>query len=773
MLRAVEHLIFDAQMRIWILALSRIVWAEEASRHTNAPATATSVTLQSAGASFPAKLYQEAMYSYQFVAPEIAVSYTSTGSGKGKCRVKNHTETCSATDTIEPRVVDFAGSDSLLKAAEYADYPDLQMYPTCAGAVVPVYNLPGCNASSPVLVLDTDTLSRIFRSAITMWNDAEIAASNPGISLPAVPIAVVVRADKSGTTEIFKKALAAFEPAFATQIGTSSKPTWAGAAVSFADTNSGVAAKVLAEPYAIGYTVLAEARVLELPQIALHKPGQPSNVYVVASQESVSFALTEKGTDFGNNGDSVERLTVDIGNAQGSLAWPIAGYTYLVMRKETTHFAEGQTCASRLAVVHFWQWFLTSEVASMLADTHGFAILPQSVRLVVLNKMHDQIVCNGKPVYSVPVVNMVMGRGSSTLPSLFNLWSAAFSAANTEVLEYLPETNETKAAMEVLAAPLLVSSTRTPGFAIVRASILRAQEMEQLVMPFAGVATVAVYSLCGALDTACELAGRELRLSVALLADLVEGNINTWGDARLKALNPWLTSASSSVINSPVQLIGEPPTSDTMMMLRAVLMRSTPSLTFAAFQPGGSATVMPTAKRVQAMVINTPLSIGITPLVGSLHRSIRAAAMQTSSGFVAPSAESVSACAKDTAKSTAGDGPFRGVYDLAASSRAECYPLSEAFVLLARSTFSDAECFTEGPLRMASAIRWLYSSRSQSSIEANNLAALAALNSTYIDEQLLVPKCDGHPLLAYDCKPGYVSDQSDPSGCRPCVSKRR
>ena len=218
-----------------------------------------------------------------------------------------------------------------------------------------------------------------------------------------------------------------------------------------------------------------------------------------------------------------------------------------------------------------------------------------------------QIVCNGKPVYSVPVVNMVMGRGSSTLPSLFNLWSAAFSAANTEVLEYLPETNETKAAMEVLAAPLLVSSTRTPGFAIVRASILRAQEMEQLVMPFAGVATVAVYSLCGALDTACELAGRELKLSVALLADLVEGNINTWGDARLKALNPWLTSASSSVINSPVQLIGEPPTSDTMMMLRAVLMRSTPSLTFATFQPGGSAGDVFTPVEVSDVVaVDTP-----------------------------------------------------------------------------------------------------------------------------------------------------------------------
>ena len=61
-------------------------------------------------------------------------------------QVKDWASTCKDGDEIEPKVVDWAGSDSLLKDDEYSEYPDLQMYPTVAGAVVPVYNLPELEA---------------------------------------------------------------------------------------------------------------------------------------------------------------------------------------------------------------------------------------------------------------------------------------------------------------------------------------------------------------------------------------------------------------------------------------------------------------------------------------------------------------------------------------------------------------------------------------------------------------------------------------------------
>ncbi len=88
-------------------------------------------------------------------------------------------------------------------------------------------------------------------------------------------ISVVVREDKSGTTEIWKKSLAAFDSGFNTIVGTSSKSSF----VSYnssnpsqilskgwptsnirADTNGGVSAYVLANAGSIGYSVLGEVR---------------------------------------------------------------------------------------------------------------------------------------------------------------------------------------------------------------------------------------------------------------------------------------------------------------------------------------------------------------------------------------------------------------------------------------------------------------------------------------------------------------------------------
>ena len=56
------------------------------------------------------------------------------------------------------------------------------------------------------LHLTGPVLARIFLGQLTRWNDPAITALNPGIALPAAPIAVVHRSDGSGTTYIFSSA---------------------------------------------------------------------------------------------------------------------------------------------------------------------------------------------------------------------------------------------------------------------------------------------------------------------------------------------------------------------------------------------------------------------------------------------------------------------------------------------------------------------------------------------------------------------------------------
>lgn len=71
--------------------------------------------------------------------------------------------------------------------------------------------------------------------------------------------------------------------------------------------------------------------------------------------------MLEKGLQFGNTGDDPSRLTADIMDASGDEAWPIATFTYLVLRnglKPTgDRIREGATCDNVKATIEFWNWW--------------------------------------------------------------------------------------------------------------------------------------------------------------------------------------------------------------------------------------------------------------------------------------------------------------------------------------------------------------------------------------------------------------------------------
>ena len=264
-------------------------------------ASCDALVLLGAGASFPNWLYQGAADAYlvEKVSPGVTVSYTSMSSERGHCRIMGWEAECDADDDAEPRVVDFGATDSVLTEAEYALYPDLKMYPIAASAVVPIYNLPGFTWEDPPLVLTPSALSAIFCSNLTRWDDYRIAVTNPMLAaagkLQARDIVVVVPAFSSGPTEIFKKALASFDPTgFGAQVGTSSEPDWPGATVVPCDGDPlGVSSCVLATPFSVGYEVLSDVQADVLPAVHLLMPGVPTPLR--ATVEGVTAALGEVG----------------------------------------------------------------------------------------------------------------------------------------------------------------------------------------------------------------------------------------------------------------------------------------------------------------------------------------------------------------------------------------------------------------------------------------------------------------------------------------------
>src|SRR5690349_2795433 len=93
---------------------------------------ASTIDIIAAGASFPERLYDALSFAFASELNQYSLTYTSLGSGKGKCRIQNYTSVCTTLDPSDadyPRELDWAGTDSLHANADYASYPDLQMFP--------------------------------------------------------------------------------------------------------------------------------------------------------------------------------------------------------------------------------------------------------------------------------------------------------------------------------------------------------------------------------------------------------------------------------------------------------------------------------------------------------------------------------------------------------------------------------------------------------------------------------------------------------------------
>jgi phosphate transport system substrate-binding protein len=262
------------------------------------------VKVHGAGASFPAPLYLKWFKTYSTTHNNVEIDYQSIGSGGG---IKNFID----------RTVDFAASDAAMTPEEMTKVKEgVVLLPMTAGSIVLTYNLEGVNN----LKLSRKAYSGIFLGKVTTWNDPLIAASNPGVQLPATPINVVVRADSSGTTFVFTKHLSAISPEFAQNPGTNKMPSWPVGTRSKG--NEGVTASIKTTPGAIGYIEYGYAKIQKMPMAILENK---SGNFVAPTTESGQSALSSIPLD--------ENLIGWSPDPQPSDAYPIVTYTWLLLYK--------------------------------------------------------------------------------------------------------------------------------------------------------------------------------------------------------------------------------------------------------------------------------------------------------------------------------------------------------------------------------------------------------------------------------------------------------
>ncbi|HEX2968326.1 MAG TPA: phosphate ABC transporter substrate-binding protein PstS [Bacteroidales bacterium] len=321
------------------------------------------VSVTAAGATFPMPFYNLAFRKYTEKSG-IDFNYGGIGSGGG-------------IRSLADKVVDFGASDAFLSDKELSDFQaEVVHIPTCLGAVVLAYNLPGIDS----LKVTPSLLADIFLGNITKWNDKALKQVNPGADLPDLKITVVYRSDGSGTTFIFSDYMTKVSSAWAEKIGTGKSLNWPVGLG--AKGNPGVAGTISQTKGAIGY-IGSEYAFAQ--KISYAKLQNKSGKFIEPGISSVSAAARAEIP-----ADSRVMVT----DSPDPEAYPISGFTWIILYREQSY--NGRTQQQAKAVVDFLEWLVGPE-GQAIAESVNYAPLPSKVSETA-KKILGTVTYNGQPI---------------------------------------------------------------------------------------------------------------------------------------------------------------------------------------------------------------------------------------------------------------------------------------------------------------------------------------------------------------------------------------
>jgi phosphate transport system substrate-binding protein len=321
-------------------------------------------TINGAGSTFAAPVYQQ----WGSQVPGVTVNYQAVGSGAG-------------ITALETKTATFGASDPPLKPADETAIakngsPAVQV-PMFLGAITASYNVPGLKTG---LKLDGKTLADIYLGKVKTWNDPEIKALNPALTLPTTAITTIHRSDSSGTTAGFTGFLAAVDPEFMTKVGSGKDVNWPGG--TGAKGNAGVAGAVQQTTGSIGYVEQAYALQHGFSYASIkNRAGNfvaPSLASATAAAEGVKVPAN---------------LGFAITNPAGAQAYPITSPTFVVVNQDLCKAGDSPAVAK--GVVRFLAYGLGGGQAVL--GQADYAALPGSI-LTKAKAAASGLQCNGAPI---------------------------------------------------------------------------------------------------------------------------------------------------------------------------------------------------------------------------------------------------------------------------------------------------------------------------------------------------------------------------------------
>lgn len=285
---------------------------------------AADMELLGAGATFPQPFYSK-LFDVYAKETGVEVNYQGIGSGGGIRQLMNKT-------------VDFGATDAFMNAKELAKAEAKIVHiPTCLGAVVVTYNIPG---NPGKIKLTSDIISEIYLGKIAKWNDPKIKKINPDKNLPDMKIVPIRRSDGSGTTFIFSDYLSKVNNEWKTTVGAGKSLEWPKGIG--AKGNPGVAGLVKQLPGSIGYVELTYAVHNNMPISIIQNS---SGNFVEPNLKSVSLAADTELPD-----DTRVSLT----NTSAEQGYPISSFTWLILYQEQNYDNREKKKAQATADLIWW-----------------------------------------------------------------------------------------------------------------------------------------------------------------------------------------------------------------------------------------------------------------------------------------------------------------------------------------------------------------------------------------------------------------------------------
>lgn len=303
----------------------------------------------------------------------ILINYAGTGSTEGR-------------DEFIAGQADFAVSEIPFQAHPGGGAPPERpgrgyaYVPAVAGGTALMYHLTFRGRLITNLRLSGQAIAEIFTGVIRRWDDPQIEADNPGLSLPDELITPVVRADSAGTTAQFTgwldDAQQTLWRSYCHRVGlaepcgaVSTYPITAGMR---AQSGSLGVADYVAQAYgqgSIGYVETSYARQAGYPVAAVLNT---AGYYVTPTAQAVAVALLRAriNTDRASPGYLTEQLDGVYADPDPR-AYPISSYSYLIVPTTT---ADGFTDAKGATLAAFGAYALCQgqdDVAAL-----GYSPLP-------------------------------------------------------------------------------------------------------------------------------------------------------------------------------------------------------------------------------------------------------------------------------------------------------------------------------------------------------------------------------------------------------------